>query len=742
LDEDSTTLDLDGTTIGTVTTATTATNVTTVNGLANNVITTASINDGALTKADHHADFWQALRDTVWDADSTTYANDAGSMAKAASATGAAAGGISEADMWTMLDTVRNANFPALDSIMRDVLGDTLATFNDSTELDGMFRDAIGDTFNNVSGAVTVNLDNATGTLSDAQVDAITVITDLDASTGTLSDAQVDNITVTAGTVSDKAGYALSAAGNQSVADSVWMVDSSATYVTGLNMANVASNVGTGTGATAQEVWEYATRTLTSGGGTTSLYPFLERTTTVDGVGAAGLTYEIFTIDTAALGTRYPSQLLNKAITVRSGSNTYDKGIGVGVIERVGLNNTTGVCSLQVADSLPFPVAVGDSVWIWSAGPSYNFATLGEALSAQADTIFNRDTTNYTDVGSFGEAIVSGGTGTGSDTVAILALLNNHNVTEAADTILIFGEQATSVGLLRRSEVFTTADSFLVKGGIVDTVLTGVTTTGQAFGDTITQIFSMTTEVYDSVRSQVWATSGTVTLDSAALADIIAGVAAGINSLGTGIYALTVQARDTVNSANVQGVLVVGRSGATTVSGTTDDNGLIVFNVDSASWTIDAYGSPYTWVPSTLIVASDTTDTITGGGVLVATPDSPDEAVVYGTLIGGNGSVASGWDIRFTLEDVKANLADTSTGQIVVLKTVETSTNGSGAFSTGLLKTENLLYKSGTSYKHPVWRMVASPSDVKNDPRIDFTFSIPSDSTFIDVGQLIKAGAQ
>jgi hypothetical protein len=38
--------------------------------------------------------------------------------------------------------------------------------------------------------------------------------------------------------------------------------------------------------------------------------------------------------------------------------------------------------------------------------------------------------------------------------------------------------------------------------------------------------------------------------------------------------------------------------------------------------------------------------------------------------------------------------------------------------------------------------MVASPSDVKNDPRIDFTFSIPSDSTFIDVGQLIKAGAQ
>ena len=30
----------------------------------------------------------------------------------------------------------------------------------------------------------------------------------------------------------------------------------------------------------------------------------------------------------------------------------------------------------------------------------------------------------------------------------------------------------------------------------------------------------------------------------------------------------------------------------------------------------------------------------------------------------------------------------------------------------------------------------------KTDPRIDFTFSIPSDSTSIDVGLLIKEGAE
>jgi hypothetical protein len=234
-----------------------------------------------------------------------------------------------------------------------------------------------------------------------------------------------------------------------------------------------------------------------------------------------------------------------------------------------------------------------------------------------------------------------------------------------------------------------------------------------------------------------------VTLTQADIDSIVAGVIAGtIAANGTGIFAVTMYARDTVNSAFVPGINLTAVSGATNLFATTSSTGAATFNVDAATWTFNALGSPYTWVPFTRAVAGNITDTITGGGVLVIAPSSPDEATVYGTLIGGDGEIAANWDVRFTLEDVKANLSDTATGQMVVIKVVETSTNSSGYFSKGLLKTENMLYKSGTQFKHPVWRMVASPSDVKTDPRVDFTFTIPSDSTSIDLGQLIKEGAE
>lgn len=234
-----------------------------------------------------------------------------------------------------------------------------------------------------------------------------------------------------------------------------------------------------------------------------------------------------------------------------------------------------------------------------------------------------------------------------------------------------------------------------------------------------------------------------VTIDSADKADIATLVLEGITAgSGTGVFTVTMYARDTINGAFVPGTYITAEAGASLLYATTGTNGFATFNVDAATWTFSALGSPYTWVPFSRAIAGDITDTITGGGVLVTAPSSPDEATVYGTLIGGDGEIAANWDVRFTLEDVKANLSDTATGQMVVIKVVETSTNSSGYFSKGLLKTENMLYKSGTQYKHPVWRMVASPSDVKTDPRVDFTFTIPSDSTSLDLGQLIKEGAE
>lgn len=248
--------------------------------------------------------------------------------------------------------------------------------------------------------------------------------------------------------------------------------------------------------------------------------------------------------------------------------------------------------------------------------------------------------------------------------------------------------------------------------------------------------------VMDTLATQNWA-NASVEIDSADKADIATLVLAGIVSgAGTGINTVTIYARDTINGAFIPGTYLTAAAGAELLYATTGVNGYATFNCNSATYTFSALGSPYTWVPFTRAIAGDITDTITGGGVLVTAPSSPDEATVYGTLIGGDGGVAANWDVRFTLEDVKANLSDTATGQMVVIKVIETSTNSSGYFTKGLLKTGNMLYKSGTQYKHPVWRMVASPSDVKTDPRVDFTFTIPSDSTSLDLGQLIKGGTE
>lgn len=276
-----------------------------------------------------------------------------------------------------------------------------------------------------------------------------------------------------------------------------------------------------------------------------------------------------------------------------------------------------------------------------------------------------------------------------------------------------------------------------------DSILNAITATNKVnFGRwSAAQRDSILNAIADANKSNFG--GGSVVISQADIDSIVAGVIAGTSaSNGTGIYALTIYARDTINSAFVQGINLTAIAGATTLYATTNNSGYATFNVDSATWTINALGSPYTWVPFTRGVGANTTDTITGGGLSFATPGSPDEATVYGTLISGDGSVAANWDIRFTLEDVKQNAADTSTGQIIVIKTIDGSTNGSGYFSQGLMKTDNILYKSGTSYKHPVWKMVASPSDLKTDIRLEMTFGIPADSTSLDLGLLIKQGAQ
>lgn len=183
--------------------------------------------------------------------------------------------------------------------------------------------------------------------------------------------------------------------------------------------------------------------------------------------------------------------------------------------------------------------------------------------------------------------------------------------------------------------------------------------------------------VMDSLAANEWATAGTVTLSDADIDSIVAGVIAGtIAASGTGIYAVTMYARDTINNAFVPGINLTAVAGATYLYATTGSTGAATFNVDAATWTFNALGSPYTWVPFSRVVNANTTDTITGGGVTVVATASPGMCTVYGQ-IDRNGAAASGvWvDISLTRPDTL-----TIDSTYVELKT-RVVTNASGVWS-------------------------------------------------------------
>lgn len=155
--------------------------------------------------------------------------------------------------------------------------------------------------------------------------------------------------------------------------------------------------------------------------------------------------------------------------------------------------------------------------------------------------------------------------------------------------------------------------------------------------------------VLDSLDDQVWATAGTVTLSQADIDSIVAGVIAGtIGSNGTGIFAVTLYARDTINNAFVPGINLTAVSGATNLFATTGSTGAATFNVDAATWTFNALGSPYTWVPFSRTVAGNITDTITGGGVTIIPATSPDLATIYGQ-VNRNGLPVAGLAVSIVL---------------------------------------------------------------------------------------------
>lgn len=149
----------------------------------------------------------------------------------------------------------------------------------------------------------------------------------------------------------------------------------------------------------------------------------------------------------------------------------------------------------------------------------------------------------------------------------------------------------------------------------------------------------------------------------------------------------------------------------------------------SAAVVVTANG--VTFPVRTITITGTRNDTIFGGGIIVAAADSPSEATVYGTVD------CPSCYVRFELM-AQGAVTDTSTGYLISRKVYNIKTNSIGFFSRSLLKTENLLYQSGTQRLQPKWKITISPTDVVREPLLEQTFSVDSDSTSLDIGGLIR----
>lgn len=184
------------------------------------------------------------------------------------------------------------------------------------------------------------------------------------------------------------------------------------------------------------------------------------------------------------------------------------------------------------------------------------------------------------------------------------------------------------------------------------------------------------TTVLDTLSTQNWGNAN-VTLTQADIDSIVAGVIAGtIAANGTGIFAVTMYARDTVNGAFVPNINLTAVSGATNLFATTSSTGAATFNVDAATWTFNALGSPYTWVPFSRTVAANITDTINGGGVVVVAPSSPELCRVYGTLRFLNGDPIAGAYVYAFLESALDTLTYSGAEYLGDIPPARTDANG------------------------------------------------------------------
>jgi hypothetical protein len=240
-----------------------------------------------------------------------------------------------------------------------------------------------------------------------------------------------------------------------------------------------------------------------------------------------------------------------------------------------------------------------------------------------------------------------------------------------------------------------------------------------------------------------------VTLSAADLDNISAAIiAGGLSCTGSGRRSVTIYAVDTSTgtAVRVSGVTVSATSGATGYGGETGLDGKIVFSLDDGTWIIAGNDGQNSYTPNTLTVNGVEIDSIMTNKVVIAAPAISGQATAYvyiseaGAPNTGAYGDCEGCVVRFTLESqdgrVLTSVTDTSTNEVIYDPTQDCISTSSGYAEGFLRKTDNLVYKDGSNLLHPVWRVTISNYDVKQEPLWDRRFSIPHDSTTINLGNL------
>jgi len=117
----------------------------------------------------------------------------------------------------------------------------------------------------------------------------------------------------------------------------------------------------------------------------------------------------------------------------------------------------------------------------------------------------------------------------------------------------------------------------------------------------------------------------------------ISGISGGSSGSGTGARTVTITVND--GSTVLQNARVRLTEGANTYTGLTDVNGVIVFNLDDANYTVSITKSGYSYAGTTLVVDGTETRTYSMTQITPSAPDAPDNSLLTITCRDAGGMI-------------------------------------------------------------------------------------------------------